>query len=404
AQGGCTTLTLSSLASNPRVAKNPTVHPDSKFDPASRAAALIAPVGDVENQAALADMSTLLAQRGYKVKELLGADASVLAIASLLRSSPGFIIVATHGNTAGQLLTGQDLATDGSFSAGKVSSAYSELKTELTGEGLGGLTTYKASGSPAYYISEPNCSLKVEFSPSTKSCAWKVLITPAFWDWLQAEQGANFSSSLVFIGASETDTTPALREAVKARAYFAFSQDVAANFANAVEQYLVEALRHPTHSAEEAFYNLVQIEKTHQMIYKEDRLLQGVMGAPGSDASLDIMDGWGWNGSTMVRYRGNGWLSGKVGAGQVWWMLNSARQYNNTAYGAAALQDCYSKYWSRGNPGGLASPYCTAAEAGPPTGLTSLKIDVAYAIYLLDGASPEGFSANQVPPRWTLAD
>jgi len=50
------------------------------------------------------------------------------------------------------------------------------------------------------------------------------------------------------------------------------------------------------------------------------------------------------------------------------------------------------------------SPYCNTASAGTAKNPTSLKIDVAYAIYLLDGTSPEGFSANQVPPRWTLAD
>jgi hypothetical protein len=116
------------------------------------------------------------------------------------------------------------------------------------------------------------------------------------------------------------------------------------------------------------------------------------------------MDGWGWNGSTMVDYRDSGWLSGRLDAGQVWWMLYAARWSPNTSTGAANLNNCYTKYWSHGDPGGLASPYCNAANAGIPSDPTSLKGDVAYAIYLLNGTPPAGFSAGDLPPRWTLDD
>ncbi|HTV12206.1 MAG TPA: hypothetical protein VME20_10130 [Acidimicrobiales bacterium] len=403
-EGGCTALTLSSLASDPRVSLDPKVHPDGQFDPPDRTAVLVAPVPGIEDPAALADMATTLGQRGYKVKELLGSGATILAIATLLKSSPGFVMVSTHGDSAGQLLTGQTVATEGFLTAAKMSGAYAELRTELTSEGLGVLTTYKLGTEPAYYIGEPNCSLKVAFSPSSKNCQWKVVITPAFWNWLVTKDGANFSRSFVFISACETDATANLRDEIKARAYFAFSKDVAANFATAVERYFVEALARPTHSAEETFYNLLRVEKTHQMIYKEDALLQGVMGAPESDASPGILDGWGWDGSTMVEYRGNGWLSGKVDAGQVWWMLFAARWSTKTASGAANLELCYHKYWSHGNPGGLASPYCNGANAGGLAGSAQVKLDVAYAIYLLDGSSPAGFPISRLPPRWTLAD
>jgi hypothetical protein len=403
-EGGCTDLTLSSLASDPRVFLDPTTHADGEFDPPNKVADFIAPVGDIEDPAALTDMASALEQRGYTVKELLNSDASLLAIANLLKAHPGFVLVSTHGNTAGQLLTGQSLSTSGFFSASKLGSAQHELATELTSEGLQSLTNFNVGGTPAYYIGEPNCSFLVAFSPSSKTCTWKVVITPTFWQWAESDYGANFSHSLVFISACETDATATLRNTIKARAYFAFTEDVASNFATAVERYLVEALWRPSHSPEETFYNMLRVEKTHQMIYKEDALLQGVMGAPGSDASFDIMDGWGWNGSTMVDYRGNGWQSGKVNAGEVWWMLYAARWSPNTATGAANLNSCYKSYWSHGNPGGLASPYCNAANAGIPSNPSSLAPDVAYAIYLLNGTAPAGFSPNQIPPRWTLDD
>jgi hypothetical protein len=402
--GGCTDLTLSSLASDPRVFLDPTTHAYSEFNPPNKVADFIAPVGDIEDPAALTDMVSALEQRGYKVKELLNSDPSLLAIANLLKAHPGFVLISTHGNTAGQLLTGQSLSTSGFFSASKLDGAQHELATELTSEGLQSLTTFNVGGTPAYYIGEPNCSFLVAFSPSSKTCTWKVVITPTFWQWAESDYGANFSHSLVFISACETDATAALRNTIKARAYFAFTEDVASDFATAVERYLVEALWRPSHSPEETFYNMLRVEKTHQMIYKEDALLQGVMGAPGSDASFDIMDGWGWNGSVMVDYRGDGWLSGKVDAGEVWWMLYASRWSPNTATGAANLNNCYKSYWSHGNPGGLASPYCNAANAGIPSDPSSLAPDVAYAIYLLNGTTPAGFSPNQIPPRWTLDD
>jgi len=402
--GGCTDLTLSSLASDPRVFLDPTTHPDTQFDPPNKVADFIAPVPDIEDPAALTDMASALEQRGYAVKELLNSDASLLAIANLLKAHPGFVLFSTHGNTAGQLLTGQSLSTSGFFSASKVGSAEKELATELTSEGLQSLTSFKVGSTPAYYIGEPDCSFLVAFSPSSKTCSWKVVITPTFWQWVESDKGANFNRSLVFISACETDATATLRDTIKARSYFAFTEDVASNFATAVERDLVEALWRPSHSPEESFYNMLRAEKTRQMIYKEDALLQGVMGAPGSDASFDIMDGWGWNGTTMVEYRGNGWLSGKVNAGEVWWMLYAARWSPNTATGAANLNNCYKNYWSHGNPGGLASPYCNAANAGIPSDPSSLAPDVAYAIYMLNGTTPAGFSPNQIPPRWVLDD
>jgi hypothetical protein len=401
AAGSCTTLTTSALAADPRVHLDPTVHPDSGFDPPNRLAVIVVPVPALEDPAALADVAARLRGRGYAVKELLGAGASILAIVRLLRENPGFLLVSTHGNTLGQLLTGQALSEEGYFDGDRVASAQAELATELSAEGLGSLTTYKLGGEPAYYIGEPNCSDQVR-KPVGTPCAWSVVVTPAFWSWLETSEHVDLSRSLVFISACETDATPDLRDQIKARAYFAFSANVAPFFADAVARYLADFLSRPTRSAEEAFYNMVRIGTTHQMIYKQDTVFQGVTGGP--DASLDLLDGWGWNGSSMVSYRGNGWLSGKVDAGQVWWMLFAARWNTDAPKGAAGLKACYAKYWAQGNPGGLASPYCNAANAGDLSDAGRLEVDVDYAVYLLTGATPAGFSSSDLPPRWTLAD
>ncbi len=147
---------------------------------------------------------------------------------------------------------------------------------------------------------------------------------------------------------------------------------------------------------------MLRIGSTHQMIYRQDVLFEGMLG--GDDASFSLLDGWGFNGSAMVSYRANGWLSGRVDAGQVWWMLYAARWNTDAAKGADGLRTCYTKYWSHGNPGGLASPYCNAANAGDLSDASRVLADVEYADYLLTGEPPAEFSAGDLPPRWTLAD
>ena len=53
---------------------------------------------------------------------------------------------------------------------------------------------------------------------------------------------------------------------------------------------------------EEAYYNMVRVDNTRQMIYKEDHLLNGVVGPSGTyeEPIAGNLDGWGWNGSNFV--------------------------------------------------------------------------------------------------------
>ena len=396
-------LSLNPLSSDPRVFLDPAVHPDSQFDPPVKQAVLVIAQPKLESPSALLDMEKWLTARHYRVRELLGTQASVLGIVTALKAGPGFVLLSTHGDNDGNLLTGEVVSVGG-LSARSDATAAQELGAELRSEGLGSLAGYKLGGLDPFSFIAPNCSLKVFPWPPDQSCNWHVVVTPAFWHWLETDYGASFGNSLVFISACDTDATPLLRDEIKAKAYFAFTGDVDTKFATAVEEYLVESLARPTHSPEEAFYNMLRIEHSREMIYREDRLFNGVLGAQGSNASFDILDGWGWNGSTLVAYRGNGWTSDKVNGGQVWWMLYAARWVKNTTDAAAKLNYCLSTYWLKGNPGGLADQYCNAANAGIPKDPASLVPDVAYAIYLLTGKPPAGFPPDQLPPRWTMDD
>ena len=397
-----TPLTDSPLASDPRVYLNPTIHPDKQFDPPNRKAVIIDPRTELESKGALENMVSTLENRHYGVTELDGKAATIERIVSALKEEPGFVVFSTHGNTQGQLVTGDLVPVSGTKDQPNIKGAYRQFNAELRGEGLASLVSYKLPDkTPACYLGAPNCSFKILQWDDT--CDWEVVVTPAFWKWLTT-QGVSFAHSLVFISACETDETPVLRSQIRARSYFAFSKDVESKFATAVEQYLVQDLARPTHSPEEAYYNMVRIEKTRQMIYKEDHLFDGVLGPFAGDSSFDILDGWGWNGSALVEYQGSGWLGFKVDPGEVWWMLFAGRWDNNSSNGAEKLQECYNEYWSKGSPGGLADQYCNAANAGIPKDRSRLSNDVAYAIYLLTGKPPTGVSAARLPPRWTMAD
>jgi len=392
-------LGTSALAGDPRVYLDPEVHPDSQFDPVHHTAVIIDPEPSLEQPGALAHMVSTLKKRHYEVTELDGTEASIERVAGALASSPGVVIFSTHGNKLGQLLVGNKVTV--SDESMKV--AYAQYGKQLAAEGLGSLAKYQLpDGTPAYYLGDPNCSFKL-FQLSTV-CQWNLVITPGFWAWLTAKRHVNWSSSLVFISACETDLQPLLRAQVRAKAYFAFSQDVAATFATGVEEYLLDFLAHPTRSPEEAYYNLVRLGKTREMIYKEDHLLNGLLGPYGSDASTAIFDGWGWNGTSMVDYDTGGWLGGTVDPSQVWWMLFAARWDTNASLGAAKLQQCYSTYWSKGRTGGLADQFCNAATIGLGKSKARLARDVSYAVFLLMGKKPGGFLPNLLPPRWTMDD
>lgn len=394
-----TTLVPSDIASDPRVYLNPEVHPDSQFDPVDRTAAVIVPEPSLETPGSIADMESTVHSRHYTVTQLSGDDATVENIAILLRKAPGILLFSTHGNEGGMLLT----ASKVKFTPGESEAAVqAKFASQLRSEGFVSLANWKLNGQKAYSLSESNCGFNL-FELST-ICETGVMITPAFWNWLATKYHVNWSHSLVFMSACETDATPDLRNQIKATSYWAFSQDVWPPYATAVEEYLLATLARSTRSPEEAYYNIVRIENTHEMIYKEDRLFIGVIGNEKSAASHSILNAWGWNGSNWVDYYDSGWMSSSVDQGEIWWMLYAGRWDTNAEAGATALQTCFDKYWSQGEPGGLANEFCNSANSGISQTKARLGRDVAYAIYLLIGKKPSGFPGDSIPPRWTMDD
>jgi hypothetical protein len=150
---------------------------------------------------------------------------------------------------------------------------------------------------------------------------------------------------------------------------------------------------------------MIRVANTRQMIYQEDKVFDGVIGDTNADVEdrftrlNQVLDGWGYDGTTMTKYAGNGWLDpARVKAGQVWWMVFSGRWSLNADQGAQKLENCWTEFWSKGTKGGLASPGCNASNAGD---LPTLN-EVAYATYLL--GSPKQVYDGPKVPRWTLND
>jgi hypothetical protein len=399
-------LTVNSLAGDPRIYLDPEVHQDSEFDPLNRTAVLIDPTYTSEEPGPIFQNASTLQKHHYRVTVLVGKRATVEAIAAALSRSPGLVMFSTHGNNKGQLMTASVVNAKGKKNKAGYTvaskAAYEQYDAQLKSEGLASLAAYEGPGAAkTYWLGVPDCSLLAFRLPT--ECKFVVGITPYFWAWLTHARHVNFDDSLVVITACYTDKFPVLRKEIEAKSYFAYDDAVSGDFADAVEEYLVDFLAHPTRSPEEAYYNLLRVDRTRQIIYKEDRLLNGVLGAYGGNASVGILDAWGWNGSIWVNYKTSGWLSDKIDQAQVWWLLFAGRWDRDSFDGAMALKSCDTNYWSQGKST-FTAPFCTAANAGLPANTKRMELDVEYAIYLLMGTKPSDFPLGRLPPRWTLDD
>jgi hypothetical protein len=397
-------LTPGPLATDPRTDLVPKRPGDASADPTNKTALLVSPFGStsffnwVYEMGSLnpipvpvATLNTLAAEDGiakaltgdsYGVTRLDGDKATVNEITIALRRSPGVIEFFTHGNAHGGLATadllGRSVATAlpalNSLGAG-LEKTYPGIAANLEGEVMvswshGLLTSYYAG------------------------------LKASYWSWIQMH-GSNLSSSLVYVGACDTDHNDDLRKAIAAKAHFGFSEHVSVTLAGPLGQYIVQLMTRPTTSAEEAYYNAMLISKSRFMEYAADKTLDI---AGGFDDFTAIFHGYGSKGGELIAYQGNGWMwTGPVkwDAGQVWYMVWAARWAQDTKTGAQNLNTCYDMYWKAGELGGLASPFCQNANAGsPPT-----ADEVGYAVYLLTGstAGSPGYSGVLVP-RMTLND
>jgi hypothetical protein len=424
-------LTLSPLASDPRVHLDPEPPHNGAFDPDEKSALFFAPFDDdrenvfwydydffnhrVSIQSSqtvqkgwggvydIDDMKSTLEGRGYKVQVLKDADAGVGNLIDALAPgkgghahTPGFVAVMTHGASNGDLITGTILGDDLQWR-----DAFKAEEEKLKAKGYGDLLTYDGGTEET-----PRTIKVVWFEKSERPKGGEVraiTLMPKFWEWLHKGPQADFSKSLFFTAACLTDHTPALREAIKARAYFAFNVSVHVGLASNILHYFCKSLARPTHSAEETYYNLVRVMNTKQMIYVEDKLFDGempdVVNAQADSTSI-IFKGYGFDGEEIIPYWSGGWLKTKNSdPGAIWWLLFAGRWGQNAHDGALGLKTCWDEYYSKGNMPGLSSPDCQNKAPGRvPT-----ANELAYASYLLDGDFVIPSSLFKIP-RWTLND
>jgi hypothetical protein len=414
------------IASDPRVRLDPANPGDASADPASRRAVLIAPFRSgryygniwanlVPNRAAAflsfntgthdpskgfdwEGIAAKLGSRGFSVTQLDDRQASLMAIMTALGvgggGAPGYLVFNTHGMSDGSLSTGIDLGrTEDAVAVreawfkelGALGLAYTDLLTFEGGTaespktvGLMALPRDNAVGRSDYFLS----------------------LEPAFWRWL-ASKGITFNRSLVYVAACNTDASADLREAIHAKAYYAWTLPVNPMLAGAVANYLADELVRPTRSAEEVFYDIFRVVSTRSEIYDYDANFRQAIPAAirRGVAFLDFFHGWGYDGSAMVPYATTGWLDRTMNPGSVWWLVFAARWDQHAPDGAAKLVDCFAKYWTDGKGAGLADAFCNAASPG---GAPSAD-EVGYATYLLTGRQLMPYGKTPVP-RLTLHD
>jgi hypothetical protein len=339
-----------------------------------------------------------LEQRGYSSQTLWNESVTVERLIKVFTDleDPGIVVYYSHGASSGSLCTGERLTeTDDPHEARK---KLEEVKERLRRAGHRRLVESEGIGMMSVEL-----HLKVP-----KDSAWFVTVKPTFWRYIQmlTARPVSFKKSLFFTAACYTDSTEHLRNAVRAKAYFAWKVSISPQMNGAAFHYLMEQLIRPTRSAEEAYYNLVRVVNTREIIYKEDRLLSGKVPVSEDKSKSPIFkdlqnylfNGYGLVENRMIRYAGNGWLNPKqLDVGQVWWMVFAGRWGQNVRTGAENLNDCYNKFWSKRSFGRLKSPFCNAANIGK----LPKKSEVSYATYLLTGDRPDGYSGQAVP-RWTL--
>lgn len=428
---GDTGLTWSPLASDPRVNLATDSPGDASADPPCKQAIFIAPFHTTRslvwyngywlnkllperyNEGIIVtttgffhfdSMASLLEDHGYTVYQLKDDNASVVTIIDNLLplggcATPGFVVFTTHSGDEGGLATSVLVGNTRKYGEG-LKAALDTIKASS----YASLLTY--DGGEDYNPKTLGVSTVFRDTSPRHTASYYLSLRPKFWDWLRT-QGADFSASLFFVAGCLTDRNPDLRNAIRARAYFAYNDTTTCEMTGLTFEYLCKFLTKKTRSAEEAFYNINRVSKTLQMIYPEDALFDGTI-MPGSSeqvySTYNIFRGYGYDGTKMVPYNGTGWLANTVGddknAGNIWWLLYASRWSQDPNNGREAILGCWDRCWKPGaSCGSIGEIFCT--NASPGTGPT--ENEVSYALFLLSGSEELNYTSTYVP-RWTLND
>jgi hypothetical protein len=371
-----------------------------------------------------------LRAHGYDTHLLLiNEKASVTGLVKALSENPtpGIFLIRSHGGPDGTIATSDhwNLERSPNTKRPSVWPGFWSYLNQLRASGLSDLVDYGRTDPSRPWFTETLRAGVLPGANDDPSVIYGVAgVTPNFWEWVRDTRGADFHRSLFYVGACDTENppnpndqyparAPYLRDAVQAGAYFAWIGRDRGGLIAATMRYVIAAMLRPTHSAEETFNNLQRIAVHRNMIYVEDKLLDGRVGLDEPGWDLRNLNGYGWDGGKLVSYRLAGWLgteaaragnsrsdtTAPLGFEQVWWILFAARWSQDSHEGETKILNCYHEVWSTGTMGALKSPQCNAYNAGKlPT-----ADEVGYAMYLLRGAPDPSFSGELVP-RLTLDD
>jgi hypothetical protein len=414
-------LTTSPLAADPRVHLDPVAGLSGEDDPGQKKKTALFifpsytkrmlswnpfnPAGDFVNEGGVLGFKRIkqkLEDRGYAVTALLDEEVTVVNLIEALRTSPGVVDFCTHA-TPEDLMTGTYLGTD--WSTKGVNAAFEKQLDIIQKASYGDLLTCTYDGREAVsIIVVPNGMTRVYETHM-------LTITPAFWHWMRSKAGADFSRSLVYLGACHTSETNSLRHAIRARSLFSYDGAVSVGIRAAVGRYLMESLARKSHTAEETYYNLIRVVRTGEMIYKQDTNLNGntTWFFDKTTTLADHLHGYATLGPNrtagpdgIMEYKDIGWIgessSGHMDAGDVWWLLFAGRWDQNAQSGAIGLFRCWDLYWSQSKSPPIGD-WCVNCSPGT----TPNQDEVAYATYLLTGEPVVPFGGIKAP-RWTLND
>ncbi len=325
-------LHTATLTNDPCVHLDPQSPGDPSSDPPSKTALIIAPFtmppagsttdGYQDPAAQTGYVNTLddiRAEEDYLSKEnfssittLVNQQATVQGIVTKLSSlqNPGIFDWEGHGVPVDDLLTYEhSAAIPGSRLVHTVlSSWYDGYLNQLKSGGLSDLITYNSPPSGSATKSQTLHLIVVNVNGNPQIVRGYIAVAPDFWNWMVQKRGLNLHRSLALMNDCDSAESPALAQALQARAFFGWNYEVAPNLALALPKYLLESLSRPTHSTEESYYNMFRVAKTRTMIYKEDKVLDGAVGlfsGPARDTSdlIQNLRAYGWDGPKLITAR-----------------------------------------------------------------------------------------------------
>jgi len=193
------------------------------------------------------------------------------------------------------------------------------------------------------------------------------------------------------------------------------------NFASAnIFFYLVQHLYRHTHTAEEAYYNVLRVLRVKQWIFAEDRVLDALGAEPckAYDAATDPCQvgdreglalnfhGYAYSGSDdPISFLDGAWLTDvstsdpNRNPGNIWWLLFKSRWFIPDTGAVKSLSDCWDAWWKSGQVGGVGDTCGAEAPGVPPN-----EDELAATAYLLTNGPAPFSTSKPLLPRWTWND